>query len=55
MPAWICAWVDNIYVSGTNSDNIVRYDGATEAFIDEFIPSGSGGLKGHTYILFTSQ
>ena len=45
----------NLYVSGSNSDNVVRYNGTTGAFIDEFIPAGSGGLNGHHYILFTSQ
>lgn len=32
-------------VSGYTSNNIVRYDAATGAVIDQFVPSGSGGLS----------
>ena len=34
----------NVYVSGFNSGNVVRYNATTGAFIDEFITAGSGGL-----------
>ena len=35
---------DNLYVT-TNSSSVDRYDGATGAFIDTFVNSGSGGLS----------
>ena len=31
-------------MASTDTDSIRRYDGGTGEFIDEFIPSGSGGL-----------
>ncbi len=34
----------NIYVSGQVGNHVLRYDGATRAFIDEFVAAGSGGL-----------
>jgi outer membrane protein assembly factor BamB len=34
----------DIYVSGWNSGQVLRYDGTTGAFIEEFVASGSGGL-----------
>ncbi len=34
----------NLYVSGWNSDDVLRYDPTTGAFIDEFVTAGSGGL-----------
>ena len=33
-----------LLVSDTTNDNVKRYDGTTGAFIDDFIPTGSGGL-----------
>lgn len=36
----------DLLVSGFVSDNVVRYDGVTGELIDEFIPTGSGGLDG---------
>ena len=51
----------NLYVIGAFSNNVVRFNGATGAFIDEFVASGSGGLSnptdldfgpdGHLYVL----
>jgi len=35
-----------LYVSSFDSDAILRYDGSTGAFIDLFVPSGTGGLNG---------
>ena len=48
---------DNLYVSSGNpavpsSDNVLRYDGQTGAFIDEFVPAGSGGMNGPTGLEF---
>ena len=50
----------NLYVSNQNGDDILRYDGSTGAFIDAFVPAGSGGLDepvgltfgpdGHLYV-----
>ncbi|MCP3905779.1 MAG: DUF11 domain-containing protein [Planctomycetes bacterium] len=34
----------NLYVASTLSDEILRYDGTTGAFIDDFVSSQSGGL-----------
>lgn len=35
-----------IYVASFNTDNVLRYDGVTGAFIDVFVPAASGGLNG---------
>lgn len=35
----------NLLVAGLGSHNVLRYDGTTGAFIDTFIPPGSGGLS----------
>jgi DNA-binding beta-propeller fold protein YncE len=37
---------DALYVSSFDSDAILRYDGATGAFIDVFVAAGDGGLNG---------
>jgi Calx-beta domain len=34
----------DLYVVGTSSDAVYRYDGRTGAFIDTFVPPSSGGL-----------
>jgi streptogramin lyase len=34
----------NLYVGGFGSNNVVRYDGSTGAFLDQFVVAGSGGL-----------
>ncbi len=34
----------NLYVAGGVSGNVVRYNGITGQFIDQFVPQGSGGL-----------
>jgi streptogramin lyase len=34
----------NLYVSSQANDRVLRYDGATGAFIDIFVAAGSGGL-----------
>ena len=36
----------HLYVSSYNSDEILRYDGRTGAFVDVFVSAGSGGLDG---------
>ncbi|MHC5833686.1 MAG: SMP-30/gluconolactonase/LRE family protein, partial [Nostoc sp.] len=45
----------NLYVSGLISNNVLRYDGKTGAFIDNFIPNGRGGLKGAGFLAFTED
>lgn len=35
-----------LYISSFDSDAILRYDGATGAFVDVFVPANSGGLDG---------
>jgi VCBS repeat-containing protein len=41
-----------LYVSGWNSDNVLRYDAMTGAFIDAFVPAGSGGLDSAAGLAF---
>jgi DNA-binding beta-propeller fold protein YncE len=35
----------NLYASGQNDDAVSRFNGKTGAFMDTFVPPGSGGLK----------
>ena len=41
---------DNLYVGSFGSGDILRYDGMTGAFISTFVPAGSGGLGGPTFL-----
>ena len=41
-----------LYVTGHISHNVLRYDGQSGAFIDEFVAPGSGGLWYPTYLIF---
>ena len=41
----------NLYVASPNADSVLRYNGATVAFIDVFVSSGSGGLDGPNNIV----
>ena len=36
----------NLYVASFNTDEILRYDGSTGAFLDVFVAAGSGALNG---------
>ena len=36
----------NLYVASFNTDEVLRYDGSTGAFLDVFVAAGSGGLNG---------
>src|SRR5438045_1472578 len=36
---------DYLLVSSNRTDNVLRYDAATGAFMDEFLPKHSGGLN----------
>lgn len=36
----------SLYVSGDGSDDVLRFDGSTDAFIGTFVAAGSGGLNG---------
>jgi len=36
----------NLYVSSFNNDRVLRYDGTTGAYIDQFVTANSGGLNG---------
>src|SRR5262249_34024294 len=43
----------NLYVSSRVPNHaILRYDGITGAFIDSFVPTGSGGLNGPAGVTF---
>ncbi len=37
---------------GPGNEDVLRYNGGTGAFIDAFVPAGSGGLGGPTFLLF---
>ncbi len=41
-----------LYVAGHTSDNVVRYDATTGAYIDEFVAVGSGGLNAAAGLAF---
>jgi hypothetical protein len=41
-------------VSNSDGDNVLRYNGTTGAFIDEFIPDGSGGLEDSAGLTFAA-
>ena len=42
----------NLYLSGWNSDNVLRYNATTGAFIDTFVTAGSGGLSSAAGLAF---
>jgi hypothetical protein len=50
---------NNLYVSsrgnGAPDSQVLHYDGKTGAFIDAFVPSGSGGLNDPTYLTVTNS
>jgi hypothetical protein len=46
---------NNLYASNVNNSRVLRYDGTTGAFIDVFVPSGSGGLFTSHYLCFTNS
>lgn len=43
---------DNLYVTSANTDEILRYNGTTGAFIDAFVTAGAGGLDRPTDPVF---
>ncbi len=36
----------DLYVASFNTDSVLKYDGSTGEFLEEFVASGSGGLNG---------
>jgi DNA-binding beta-propeller fold protein YncE len=42
----------NFYVASYSTNQVLRYNGATGAFIDAFVAAGSGGLNGPAGVLF---
>jgi len=44
---------DNLYVATGNTIGVQRYNGTTGAFMDDFVPPGSGGLTAPAHITFT--
>ena len=42
----------NLYVGSTSNNNVLRFNGTTGAFIDTFVPSGSGGLTTANWLTF---
>ncbi|MBN4003691.1 hypothetical protein [Nostoc sp. LPT] len=45
----------NLYVGSILTNNVLRYNGKTGAFIDVFVPAGSGGLKKPRFLYFTKD
>lgn len=44
----------NLYVATQNTAGVQRYNGTTGAFMDDFVPAGSGGLTAPFHISFSS-
>ena len=42
----------NLYVLGRESSNVVRFNGVTGDFVDEFVPARSAGLLHPNYLSF---
>lgn len=42
----------NLYVSSAGTDRVLRFDRTTGAFIDDFVPHRSGGLRSPGDLLF---
>lgn len=42
----------NLYVSSFGSGDVFEFNGATGACVSNFIPAGTGGLNGPTFVLF---
>jgi DNA-binding beta-propeller fold protein YncE len=42
----------DLYVGSFGTGDILRFDGTTGAFLNAFVPAGSGGLGGPTFLLF---
>src|SRR5207248_2976388 len=42
----------NLYVVSHDNNSVLRYNGATGAFINAFVASGSGGLNAPFYLAF---
>jgi len=42
----------SLFVSSFTSDEILRYNGTTGAFIDDFVPTASGGLDSGSFLIF---
>lgn len=45
----------NMYLSGWNSDDVLRYNPTTGVLIDTFVPSGTGGLNAAAGLAFGSD
>jgi PEP-CTERM motif len=44
-----------LLVSSQDTDQVLRYDGSTGAFLDAFVQVGSGGLDTPTFLIFTPE
>ena len=42
----------NLYVSNEGTNQVLRYDGRTGAFMDTFVTAASGGLSEPEYLVF---
>jgi hypothetical protein len=45
----------DLYVASAHTDEVLRYDGSTGAFLDVFVAPGSGGLNGPADLAFGSD
>ena len=48
----LAATASSLYVSSYGTDSVLGYEGTTGAFIEAFVASGSGGLKGPVGLTF---
>ncbi len=47
---------DNVlYATNSNTDNVIRINATTGAFMDLLVPAGSGGLNGATFVFALSK
>jgi hypothetical protein len=44
----------NLYVNSIQTDQVLRYNGTTGAFLDAFVSAESGGLNFPTFLIFTA-
>ena len=49
------AQAQELFVSSVFTDQVLRYNGTTGAFIDAFVTAGSGGLNGPVFLVFRSS
>lgn len=48
-------WFGDLWVTSDNASNVRQHDGGTGAFRRVFVPAGSGGLVGGTYLFWIEE